>query len=67
MTTLRTAAPSTDSTHMEDLFEKEEMAGLTETGDKAKQEEVVEEVALEETEVEEPSVEEGKTGQAGTK
>lgn len=56
------------ATHMEDLFEKEEMDGLTETGDKAKGEEVVEEEAAleEETEVEQAVVE-GKTVQAGSK
>lgn len=43
---------------MEDLFEKEEMVGLTETGGKARGEEEVEEeeVALEETAVEEAAV-----------
>lgn len=39
-----------------DLFGKEEMDGLTKTGDKAK--EAVEEVVLEQTEVEEAVVEE---------
>lgn len=59
MTALRTAAPITDSIHM-DLFGKE-MDGLTETGDKAKGVEVVEEeegASEEETEVEEAAVEE---------
>lgn len=52
---------------MEDLFEKA-MGGLTETGDKAKEEEVAEEAALEETGVEEAAVEEeGNPVQAGTK
>lgn len=52
---------------MEDLFEKEEMVGSTETGGRAKVEEV-EEVALEETEVEEAVVvEEEKIDLGGTK
>lgn len=68
MITLRTTAPSTDSTHMEE----KEMGGLTETGDMEKGEAVVEVevVASEEaTEVEEAVEEEeaGKTSQAGPK
>lgn len=54
---------------MEDLFGKEEMDALTETGVKAKGAEVVEEEAAaseEETEVV-AAMEEGKAGQAGSK
>lgn len=52
--------------HIQEVWEKEEMVDLTETGDKAKAEEV-EEVASEETEAVAEVEEEEKIAQAGTK
>lgn len=52
--------------HIQEVLEKEEMVDLTETGDKAKAEEV-EEVASEETEAVAAVGEEEKIAQAGTK
>lgn len=66
MTMLRTTAPINDSIHIQEVLEKEEMVDLTETGDKAKAEEV-EEVASEETEAVAAVGEEEKIAQAGTK
>lgn len=52
--------------HIQEVWEKEEMVDLTETGDKAKAEEV-EEVASEETEAVVAVEEEEKIAQAGSK